>query len=331
MGNVKQDTGGFDWKVLEGGGFGSAIVLVDPTISVVTGTLTEGSTLTISGTSFGLGGPILLADTVDNQSAYNATNNGDEIPYSVWEDHVYNYDDIYLETSGGPVGSNKHYRSGAGVGFLSWPTALVGTTQRELYVAWKYKPSEDPEAAGGSNKHMRIWDKNDGTGTRVSWTSMHMTYGPQASTETNWGSWVGNNGQWNLMELWVDTVSGHITASTNGVVVHDVDDFVGFDTDIGLNVREIGFGASNGALYPNMVTELDDIFVNHTRARVELSSSPTWDATSTREIQEISTWVGGEITIDLRKGAIADLESTYIYVINTDGFVNATGYSTAGM
>ena len=325
---------GSDSNVLPSGIWTTLSEAGDPAITNVTGTVTEGSTLTLAGTSFGVGGPALVYDTVENQPAYDGLVDGDEILYSPavpaapWEDHPYNYDDVFMATTGGPTGSSEHYKSGVGgTSFVSWATAQDGTTQRELYVNWRYKPSVGPYSNGGSNKHIRIWDAESGLKTRISWTSMHMTYGPQGAGKTSWGAWSGNDNAWNLMEIWANASTGRIVARTNGLTKHDVSDFVEFSTTEGLKVKLIGFDTSISSYYPTMITELDNIVVQPTRARVELSDSATYDLTSTREIQEVGTWTGGNaITLNLRKGEVSSLSGAYLYVIDANGNVNTSGY-----
>ncbi len=320
---------GSDSNVLESGIWTTLSEAGDPAITNVTGTVTEGSTLTLAGTSFGVGVPAFVYDTVENQSAYDGLVDGDEITYdTVWRDGTWN-NGIFIETAGGLQGSTEHYRTGTGniSGFVEFPYALDGQTNRELYVAWRYKPSEDPHGNGGSNKHIRIWDLSNGTGTRISWTSMHMTYGPDGDLKTSWGGWNGNDTDWNLMEIWANATTGRIVARTNGLTKHDVSDFVEFSTTEGLKVKLIGFDASVGGNYPTMITELDNIVVQPTRARVELSDSATYDLTSTREIQEVGTWTGGNaITLNLRKGEVSSLSGAYLYVIDANGNVNTSGY-----
>ena len=127
------------------------------------------------------------------------------------------------------------------------------------------------------------------------------------------------------MEIWVDALTGHITTSTNGVVTKDVSDFLPADSSSGLKVKIIGFDASESSYYPTMITELDDIYIGVTRARVELSNSATWRPSGHREIQPVSSWAGNKITAKISKGGLASLESSYIFIIDADN-QPSTGY-----
>ena len=298
--------------------FAPVAINASPAINGVSGQCTEGSSLTLLGSDFGSGGAPLLADTVENQASYSSASDGDEVPWGVWEDHPYNYDDMFLETSDGALTGAMHYKSGAGTGFLSWPSALDNTPQRSLYVAWMYKPSVGPNSNGGSNKHIRIWDLASGTGTRISWTSMHMTYGPNGSLKTSWGSFSGIPNQWNMMEIWADAASGRLITSINGSVTHDLADFVAYNTSEGLKVKLLGFDSSISSLYPSMITELDNIYIASTRARVELSDSAVWDPSSMREILAVERWSQSQVNVEIRQGRIASLNNAYLYVINAN-------------
>ena len=80
----------------------------------------------------------------------------------------------------------------------------------------------------------------------------------------------------------------------------------------------IGFGPSTSSYYPDMITELDNIYISPTRARVELSDSAVWDPSSNREMQAVYSWSQSQVKVDLRQGGIASLSNAYLYVINSN-------------
>lgn len=71
---------------------------------------------------------------------------------------------------------------------------------------------------------------------------------------------------------------------------------------------------------------VSDPFVDYTRARVELSDSPTWVGALHKEIQIPTRWTDTQVTVNLNKGTFATGQTVYAYVVDANGTVNATGY-----
>ncbi len=69
----------------------------------------------------------------------------------------------------------------------------------------------------------------------------------------------------------------------------------------------------------------DDIYIDNTRARVELGNASTWDSCTHREIQIPTAWATDEITVDLNQGSLPN-GAAYLYVVDEDGVMNETGY-----
>jgi hypothetical protein len=65
----------------------------------------------------------------------------------------------------------------------------------------------------------------------------------------------------------------------------------------------------------------DDIYVDNTRARVEIGNASTWDGCTHREIQPATAWTSGEITYTENQGTLPD-GTAYLYVVDPDGVVS---------
>ena len=78
---------------------------------------------------------------------------------------------------------------------------------------------------------------------------------------------------------------------------------------------------------PQMWLYYDEIYVDKTRARVEIGNSSTWSGCSHREIQIPSAWSSGSVTVTVNQGPFADSSGAYLYVVDSDGNVNSNGYS----
>ncbi len=70
---------------------------------------------------------------------------------------------------------------------------------------------------------------------------------------------------------------------------------------------------------------MDDIYIQDTKARVEIGDASTWSGCTHREIQPPSAWSGSSITIKLNQGSFTSLSGKYLYVVDSSGNVSA-GY-----
>lgn len=313
--------------------FGSASAFGAPTISGISGQLLQGATLTVSGQGFTNADIDLAIKHGNGRSNYSLF--GDEPSLlnildprralwmsggSPWADPLW---PALLSAKEDPA--NNYVYAGIGKTFNSWLAPLNNIGNKRLYVSWQYVPSESPGHSGGSNKFIRVWDNHSGTGTRISWTQMHMTY--SGMTRPSWESWSGTPGQWNHMELWVDGVKGEIVASVNGEVAHRVTDFKKRGQGIGLNIGLIGFDPSNSRPYTNMMTVVDKIYAATSRARVMVSDEPKWvDARHTGEVQLLKSWTPSEIRVNLDVSDLGIDKARYLYVVDENGTANAAGF-----
>lgn len=70
---------------------------------------------------------------------------------------------------------------------------------------------------------------------------------------------------------------------------------------------------------------VDDIYVDRTRARVEIGDAATWSGCRRREVQIPTSWSDTQITVSVNQGRFANGAAAYLYVVNRDGSVNARG------
>ena len=225
-------------------------------------------------------------------------------------------------------GAQGAFRVLGGGGYLHNPTAVGGAappgTYTELYVSYWFKPDSSIDVDGHSSKFLRIWDDNNGTGTRISWTQMHMTY--DGGKETSWGGWGGTTGQWNRLEFYVNANSHQIRAWTNGELIHNVNDFQKSAAypDIGLHLERIGFDPG-GTNPPVIDFSFSDVYVSNSPARVELCAASTWTSCAVRELQQTSSWADQRIEFKLSLGRLTGKSPLYLYVIDSQGRVNSSG------
>lgn len=67
----------------------------------------------------------------------------------------------------------------------------------------------------------------------------------------------------------------------------------------------------------------DDVYVDNTRARVEIGNASTWASVTHKEIQPATAWATGEITFTENQGTLGS--TGYLYVVDAGNLVNSTG------
>lgn len=181
----------------------------------------------------------------------------------------------------------------------------------------------------GSQKFLRIWEDPSGKeGIRFSWTQMHQT----GMGVVNWDSKPLRAGEWNHLEVELDTAKGRVDFSING------DFFGGFDfapseDAAGRWSPTISALGLNGKVGKLQEGEIDDIYFDNSLQRVILGDSPEYSTLSQYEVQRPISWNDGAIEVSLFLGQFEDrgtLGGLYIYVFDKDGDVNQKGFEICG-
>lgn len=72
---------------------------------------------------------------------------------------------------------------------------------------------------------------------------------------------------------------------------------------------------------------VDDVYVDTTRARVEIGDAPQWAACTRRELQIPEAWSPTQIRVRVHQGRLANGSVAYVYVVAADGrVINANGF-----
>jgi hypothetical protein len=70
----------------------------------------------------------------------------------------------------------------------------------------------------------------------------------------------------------------------------------------------------------------DDIYLDTTWARVMIGNATTWAGSTHKEIQIPSAWNNGSIEVTINTGTFTSGQQTYLYVVEANGNVNTNGY-----
>jgi len=311
-----------------------------PTINAVSGTISHGNSMTISGNGFGnksTAAPFKYDDFEDGtvgERIYNgwytwSNEAGSEPEY----DDTYKRDSAYARQSA-YIQHDTAYNSTLGLVNLGW------NHDDKVYIsAWWYYTTAGAESR--NYKHMAFRGGNAGQweNPRIradQWPSLD---GGRISAWSCSGEEIGSDyalggtlylDAWHRMEWWMDLKYGGEVR-----VWRDLNHWckmldIPFDFSTE-NINNCYFGAYFARDWytplPQMWLYWDEIYVDKTKARVEIGNSSTWSGCSHREIQIPSAWSSGSITVTVNQGTFADSSGAYLYVVDSDGNVNSSGYS----
>jgi hypothetical protein len=71
--------------------------------------------------------------------------------------------------------------------------------------------------------------------------------------------------------------------------------------------------------------DVDDVYIDSTPARVEICDAPTWLGRNMCEVQLSTAWSAGTISATIKQGYLSS-GPAYLYVIDSTGAVNSSGY-----
>jgi len=75
----------------------------------------------------------------------------------------------------------------------------------------------------------------------------------------------------------------------------------------------------------DVMTCVDDVYIDRTRARVEIGNASSWETCTRREIQLPTAWSATSVTIDVNAGRFVADDEAWVYVVNAAGEYNYYG------
>lgn len=309
-----------------------------PSITGVSGAFNNGETAVISGNSFGshadydtsdanklcyawhnfesgtafrdaiVNGDGFAPDCTDTDCHRDwlLMNSGNKTNSIYWAKRIDLHDSFACNMDGlkKPLRSAVTYGNTAFVSF--WFRVPPGASSGKFYRQWSNGGNSSMFwlATGGSDFYLRGSDDSD-----IQWTSANTlsTSKWQRIDILSIGSNVkvyivgqnGNNPQWS--RTWSTSPNGTFQAV-------------------------IGSGKDYTADTSNNYYGYDDIYIDFTQARVEICDTASWTARTLCEIQIPQTWTASSIGIKVNTGTFATGSTAYLYVVDSNGLVNAQGY-----
>jgi len=328
--------------------------LAAPVISDVTGTVSNGQTITISGTDFGATGPTILVFD-DFELGSNGTSLSDQVrsaQVGSWRDlsSMSPYFATYsnLNVHGGSLAMRNNWGSGGdgqeGQRFIS-PTSTSLFSQ--VYISfWTYLPAGQNVPAGGLGPNWKVWwlstddlHQNDYASEIISdpptHTSMAWVDGSQTricAPTCEYVSFSFTKGRWLRWEAYLSASTSAGTVSLwhtdSGQARNLFGTASGRTIDDGTTgwryIHFPGFGRYD----TNSSTYYDDIYVatgTGARARVELGNNATYSFCTNLAICTPTSWGASSITATVRSGAFAS-GSAYLFIVDSSGNASS-GYA----
>jgi hypothetical protein len=305
-----------------------------PVISGVSGTLTDGGTLQISGSGFGAKAtvaPLKWDDFERGANGAGLTNwafFGTQPTFSSTVKRAKSNMSARANFVGGA------WNSGFGVENMALPRIYLD--------AWYWLDASSPYSrnhkllrvmsGGGAEPHLAYVMFCNGAGYLTStvsasdgqWTGL----GPSTFTkrwshiqgyfqESSPGAKDGVMRMWVDGELAVDKAVATRTSSATRWESIFLGQYFGHDAD------------ADCAAYGDAYTYWDDVYLDTTQARVEIGDASTYATSRHREIQLPTAWSGSSITITLNEGTFPGLSGLYLYVTDSAGRVNSNGFPLA--
>lgn len=331
-----------------------------PAISSHSGTVAHGNSLTISGSGFGaktVAAPVVWDDCsgtsiTSKWSGYwpNAGNASYQMAYRTPVRGVALPHSRITKYMAGAHGDN----SGANAGYnvMVWKT-LTGVTYPK-YVYFSAYVRQDPAWVFGGDDNFKNFDFSNGASpytmngsTDSNW---YVEYNGRFTSATSGGSWhlnddggtlsnpdaAGQSWWWsgavNPFQQWIkqeyeikitNQNDGYIKVWENGVqkvnYIGPTDKYTGSTKAIAIGGYARNYGQPNNWRY------FADLYFDTTPQRVMICNGSTYSNRGLCEVQVPSAWSATSITTTVNAGALSGTK--FLYVVDSTGAVNSSGYS----
>ena len=298
----------------------------------VSGTILNNTTVMIFGSGFGTkptSSPVLW-DQVDNVPSYVGLSDGATIPVggsNPWPSPYGNSSGnnyVKYNTSDAQRGvSTAQYKvTNQKFGYLD---GLTWQATNYTYISWWWRTTSNVSGETHSSKFLRMSDATDEVYKTFSWTQLQAyVYNDPNYCSNVWNSWNGNPNNWNFLEVWFDRGGNSWTIRINGRTHLSTS----WGCTSGFYMNECWkLGFDGGGVSPPAITWwMDDIYIDNSFARVMIGDNSNYSNCTHLEMQIPEEWSNTEIKINFNQGSFSNNASVYLYVIDSNGRVNNSGF-----
>jgi len=326
-----------------------------PAITGASGTLAEGTSLTVTGSGFGATGPTVAFFENFESGTSGANIAAGAATVGSWNRGNPGYA-TFTAYSGWPHGGTKCMMNNWDVPVAepnnvdAAPKVTFTATDEIYYQFWtmvpsgKVLPGDDCTGGNPYGCNWKLTWMNYGVNTYVSAVVLNCTL--------TWGYWFGNDGYERAGDYegtfqmaagtWTRFDFYHKASSaTTGILTgNELDSVHGLVNHI--NVTGVKTAMEAGNVYDyllipgygrgqttNGITVYDDVYIARgtgARARVEVGDAATYVTCKNLTTLTVDSWANTSITATVRKGSFSSLTDKYLYVIDSSGVSNTAGY-----
>lgn len=357
MKNIKLWRNVFLFMFLAAGG--TSRVRAVPTISGADGTFNNGSTITVSGSSFGAkataspykydtfesgGFNTAWADTFSLKVANNNDNRHQFSVYAATKEYTAGNAKSGKVQAPGTVSPKWFCQFWVKVSTnWDWGTSSFdgtdkflsnikifrlwnpGSTTQNVYMQYDGIINQFklvPENTGDTDK---FFFSNARTRfTAGTWHLLQMEYGENSSFSAADGVfrfWFDGSTITNRTNIITRTSGANTTDGVNNKRPY----VIGFENE--WNCTENGGGGQDASCDEPNHFSMDEIYLDTTWSRVELGNAATYNACTHREIQIPTSWSDTSVSFVTNVGSFSGGDTVYLYIVDSDGNANATGLS----
>ena len=340
-----------------------AISLAAPDVTGLNDVRVDGGSLVVTGTGFGANGPTIKL--FDN---FESGTNGALINIGASSATVGQWDRIAAEAGAGgnqPVYDNVFSVSGSQafkadfVAYSSSGAYIDDIDTTDLFLSyWVYLPatSKFPCDEGGGSCNWKItWihgyqDPGDddlvlpvGLADSVNepYTEWNISCNDCFSSPA-WFDFSMDKGKWYRFSTWIHATDDgtseqifSIMSTDASTAIYDVEDWTGQifkDVDSLFETFAFSGYARRCSTCDEVEPRLDDVYLAtgaNAKARVVIGNAATYATCTNLAISTVTAWADTEITTTIREGSLSGVVGKYLYVIHSDGTINADGYLIA--
>jgi hypothetical protein len=317
-----------------------------PSISSVSGTVSNGQAITITGSSFGAGPSVLVFDDFEGGT------NGSQIATGSGSAKVGQWNSLQGSPAV-PVYSNSQKVSGnlaahmtsAGANFYNRLVAAIPKQNKVFMSWWMWVDAWPINDSSGNPNWKVIWLMNSGTTDYDLTIPTYLSAGGGLYGSNYLTSSCGGYAEWTVPAMslgswkrtWVladATSDGKYIQSwelTGSGVQQDATSSNSASSCWFNGAESFSQVYING--YMGIVNTsnayFDDIYIaygDNAMARVEIGNASTYNACTNLTIATPTSWGASSITATVRQGSFGSSGSAYLYVVDASGASNANGY-----
>ena len=314
-----------------------------PSISGVSGTIVDGQSVTISGSGFGIkmdAAPILWEnfDSGTNGQAiggwngwvkYSGVNGGYLSNSSVYSGTLSAYNRITGPSATDPItdsgfNTSNFFFEPTDELYYSYVAKFVSTGDSYGVDKWGRSNCAPNLYNGPGDMTIQFGQVTFNTGTATN-DVLIADGGLSKWVQTRYSDWTRHE---MYKKLSTPGVADGMAQFKLGYTVRTYSNIVTREEGFSFQITNIILGLmfANSRNDGDHRMYVDDVYVDNTRARVEVCFGDTWDNRGNCDIQIPSAWSATSNTITINQGSFSDGDSAYLYVVDENGEVNETGY-----